>query len=130
MSSEPGKSLLQMIREDGRYPADAFALVHEALAMAARREHGDAPPTGPRHVTGRQLCLALRDLAAERWGPMARAVLEKWNVHRTVDIGQMVFLMVEKGFMTKTDEDTLADFNEVFDFTQAFAQAGRFEIKH
>lgn len=128
MSTKPAKTLEQVIRDDGRYPLEAFVFLNEALASAAKREHG-AGGTGPRHVTGKQLCMALRELAAERWGIMARAVLRKWNIRRTLDVGNMVFLMVEQGFMKKTDEDSLDDFADVFDLAEAFERAGRFEIK-
>ena len=129
MGKSQTKTFLQVVREDGRYPPQAYAFLNEALTMAAKREHGQSADA-PRHVTGRQLCLAVRDLAVERWGLMAPAVLRRWNVHRTADLGQMVFLLVDGGFMKKTQEDTLADFDDVFDFQQAFAQAGRFQMKN
>lgn len=74
----------------------------------------------PRHISGRELVLGVRDLALDRYGPMARAVLEHWGIHATEDVGCVVFAMVEQGILVKQDEDRREDFAEVFDFEDAF----------
>jgi len=130
MEGEPDKSMEEVIREDGRYPPEAYGFLHDGLARAVQEVHGDASaPTGQRHVSGRQLCETLRDLAVERWGMLARVVLGKWNIRETVDFGNMVYLLVEHNFMRKTDEDSLEDFRGVFDFDKAFRGYEAFELK-
>ena len=54
---------------------------------------------------------------------MASTVLESWNIHRTDDFGRIVFAMIEHGVMSKTPQDSPADFRGVFDFDEAFAPA-------
>ena len=78
-----------------------------------------------RHVTGQQLCLALRDTALKRWGLMARSVLARWNINSTEDIGRIVFALVENGWLQKQPDDSIEDFDHVFDFAQSFSQAYR-----
>ncbi len=78
-----------------------------------------------RHVTGQQLCWALRDEALGRWGLMARSVLARWNITRTEDIGAIIFALVDNGWLQKQPTDLLDDFNGVFDFDEAFEQAYR-----
>ena len=117
----PEKLLLEVVRADGRYPLDAFAFLYEGLARAAKEVHGEAGKARrPRHVTGQQLCHALREEAIERWGLLAKTVLAKWRIHATVDFGNMVYLLVENELMGKTEEDSLEDFRDVFDFDEAF----------
>jgi len=70
-----------------------------------------------RHVNGTDLCLTLRRLASERWGMMARAVLESWSITSTMDFGRIVFGMVEHGAMCKRPNDEIEDFKNVFDFS-------------
>jgi len=65
----------------------------------------------------------------ERWGLLAKTVLAKWNIHATIDFGNMVYLLVEHDFMRKTEEDSLEDFRDVFDFDAAFAPGDSFELK-
>jgi len=133
MQEKPDKSMEEVIQADGRYPPEAFAFLHDGLNRAVQSVHGEetgeAGESGQRHVSGAQLCMALRDLAVERWGMLAHVVLDKWNVRETLDFGNMVYLLVDNGFMRKTDEDSLEDFRDVFDFGQAFRGYDTFELK-
>lgn len=74
----------------------------------------------PRHISGAELAEGARDLALERFGPMARTVLEHWGIHATADVGQIVFALVETGILIKQDEDTMGEFEHVFEFDDAF----------
>lgn len=74
----------------------------------------------PRHISGRELTMGVRGLALERFGPMARTVLAHWGIHRTEDVGGVVFALVEQGVLIKQDEDNAEDFADVFDFEEAF----------
>jgi len=76
----------------------------------------------PRHITGRELAEGVRDLAIDRFGPMARTVLEHWGIRETRDVGRIVFALVETGILIKQEEDSLVDFDNVFDFDEAFAR--------
>ena len=74
----------------------------------------------PRHITGRELADGCRDLAIDRWGLMARSVLEYWGIRSTRDLGAIVFALVECGVLVKQEDDALGDFEGVYDFSTAF----------
>lgn len=76
--------------------------------------------TEPRHISGRELAEGVRDLALERFGPMARTVLEYWGIRSTRDLGDMVFALVDCGVLIRQEDDSPEDFEEVFDFEVAF----------
>lgn len=122
------KDLIELTRES-RYPLDAFLFVQRGLDHTVRKTHGEEPRTDEqgqpvsRHVSGQQLCMGLRDFAIEQYGLLARPVLRRWGVTRCEDFGRIVFAMVQAGMMQKTDEDTLDDFANVFDFAEAFPTA-------
>ena len=120
----------QVITDDGRYPPEAFAFLHEGLNRAVQEVHrGQKGGEAQHHVTGQELCCALRDLAIERWGMMAKAVLNKWNVRQTIDFGNMVYLLIEHHYMRKTEEDSIEHFRAVYDFDKAFGNYEAFELK-
>lgn len=73
-----------------------------------------------RHITGRELALACRDLARERFGVIARLVLEHWGVRSTADVGDIVFTLVELGLLMSQPNDTKGEFVDVFAFDEAF----------
>lgn len=99
------------------FPPQAFIFVQEGLRHTCERLHGSE---GSRHVSGAELCLGLRDYAVRQFGPLAKTVLHTWKIHRTEDFGTIVFAMVEAQLLRKTDEDSIADFQDVYDFDEVF----------
>ncbi len=128
----PDKSIEEIIREDGRYPLKAVQFVRRGLNYTVDKyksvaedmgSYGDMVDSGSymqRHITGQQLCMGLRELAIETWGPMAKSVLKKWNITKTRDFGEIVFMLVNSGHLQKTQEDCIEDFDDVYDFDEAF----------
>jgi len=110
------------LRLAGPYPRQAFAFVQEGLGFTVRQVHGDPDklPPGQRHVSGRQLCEGLRDYAIRKYGLLARSVLQHWHINRTEDFGKIVFAMIDAGLMSRTDRDTMTDFEAVYSFDEAF----------
>jgi len=74
----------------------------------------------PRHVSGEELAGSARELALEQFGPLARTVLEHWGIHSTVDLGEIVFLLVESGVLVKDPGDSREDFHGLYSFEEAF----------
>jgi len=105
---------LEVARKHGRYDAAAYLFVFEGLDWGLKKL-GER-----RHVTGAELSRAIRDLAIERFGFLARTVLESWGVRRTDDFGEIVYHLIDAGVMNKTDEDRKSDFDGVYDFHEAF----------
>jgi uncharacterized repeat protein (TIGR04138 family) len=104
----------ELLARDTRFGRDAYLFTFECLRLAQQRT------AGRRHVTGRELLDAGRELARDRYGLMARRVLAAWGITTTDDIGHIVFNLVDAGLMGKTDDDRIEDFHAVFDFTDAF----------
>jgi uncharacterized repeat protein (TIGR04138 family) len=93
---------------------------HAYLFVLAALEFQQERLPERRHVDGRELACAVRDLALERFGVTARLVLEHWGVSRTEDVGDIVFTMVELGLLMSQPSDNRADFKDVFAFESAF----------
>ncbi|MDH3222081.1 MAG: hypothetical protein OEO23_00080 [Gemmatimonadota bacterium] len=97
-----------------RFHRYAYAFLLDALhtVIGGMRE--------TRHISGEELVHGVRDLAMERYGPLARTVLEYWGIHSTEDLGEVVFALVEIGILVKQDEDSPEDFEGLFDFVEVF----------
>jgi uncharacterized repeat protein (TIGR04138 family) len=131
---EPPLSIVELLRQDKRYKIEAYAFVfdglrygHEKLGLGtprpAKRTEDATPAEGEgegsgleRHLTGQELCQAIRQYALEQYGYMAKCVLESWGVRSTGDLGEIVFNLIRAGEMRKTDDDRREDFDNVFDF--------------
>jgi len=126
----PEKSLPQVVAEVGLYPIEAYLFVQNGLNYTVHKIHGEEQGASKsRHVGGRELCEGLREFALMNWGMLARTVLARWGINRTLDFGRIVFALVDNGYMQKTDEDTVEDFRDVFDFKTAFEADYRIEHK-
>jgi uncharacterized repeat protein (TIGR04138 family) len=114
------EAAVDLIRErDPRFAPEAFHFVREALDWEVSR----LPER--RHISGPELLGAVGQLAVERFGPMARTVLNHWGLSAGEDVGQIVFLLVEAGILSKTDEDSIEDFSGVVRFDDAFESGYR-----
>jgi len=108
-----------ILAKDQRFASDAYAFVREALDYTQKLVVKEAR-TGIRHVSGQELLDGLRKFALEQFGPMVVTVFEDWGVKSCRDFGEIVFNMVEIGLLAKTDKDTRDDFQNGYDFTDAF----------
>jgi uncharacterized repeat protein (TIGR04138 family) len=132
--------LVKLLTEDRRYKLEAYQFVgagleyaQEVLGMGTpgprkgRKKSKDrelelADERPVRHVTGQDLCQALRQLAHDQYGYLAKLVLASWGVQRTSDFGEIVYNLIKIGKMSKSDDDRRADFENVYDFDQAFVR--------
>ncbi len=93
---------------------------HAYLFVLSALEYCQARLPERRHLTGRELLDGCRALALERYGVLARTVLGYWGVTCTGDLGDVVFTLVDLGLLQSQASDTKADFEQVFDFEDAF----------
>jgi uncharacterized repeat protein (TIGR04138 family) len=109
----------QLADRHGRFRPEAYFFLLRALEYTRRRLQR------PGHVSGRELAEGARDLALEEFGPMALEVVNHWGLSGTIDLGQIVYDLIEADLLRKTDEDSLEDFAGVYDFHEAFEQGYR-----
>ncbi len=102
-----------------RYQRDAYFFVREALDHTQKTIGKDARGR-IRHVTGQELLRGIREYALQQFGPMALSLFEEWGVHGCEDFGEIVFNMVEVGWLARTEKDSRADFQGGYDFEEAF----------
>jgi len=113
------ESLNLIEAKDPRYRREAYLFVKEALdhtqRMIGKQNRGRL-----RHVTGQELLAGIRDFALAQYGPMAMTLLEEWGIRKCGDFGNIVFNMVDVGWLARTDKDSRADFEAGYDFIEAF----------
>jgi uncharacterized repeat protein (TIGR04138 family) len=138
---DPSHPIAGLLKEDRRYTFEAYVFVFEALnyaqnvlGMGHETPSESASETTPeaeekageeraeRHVSGQELCEAIRRFALEQYGYMAKTVLGNWGIHCTGDFGEIVFNLIRIGQMRKTPQDRREDFADVYDFDAAFKQ--------
>ncbi len=114
MDRKEHKTLEHIARERGKYEVEAYSFIFESL------DHLLNKMDERRHVSGAELSHGIRELALERFGFMAKTILNEWGVHKTDDFGEMVYHLIKEGVMSKTEDDRQKDFNDIYDFATAF----------
>jgi uncharacterized repeat protein (TIGR04138 family) len=116
--------IIELLQQDQRFHLEAYQFVREALAYAQeilKMPHQPTPVTeGERHLTGQQLCEAIRQYALDQYGFMTKTVLNNWGVFSTGDFGEIVYNLIRIKQMKKSDSDRREDFDDVYDFESAF----------
>lgn len=108
------KRISEISEKDKRYHKEAYLFVLVAL------EYTLSGQKARRHLSGQELSKGIADYARDQYGYMAKIVLENWGLKTTLDFGEIVYLMIEQGLMSKTQDDRKKDFTGVYVFNAEF----------
>jgi uncharacterized repeat protein (TIGR04138 family) len=115
-----------------RYHPQAYLFVTEALRLTQEilgREPGSEEDEQSAHISGRELLDGVRVMAQRQFGMLAPTVFKAWGVNATEDFGHIVFELVERGELRKTDRDQLSDFQDVYAFDAVFCEQYSIDTK-
>ena len=128
------RDLYDLVRKDPRYPIEAYEFLCDAVSFTQelldREPCEEDDPDADYHISGEELTRGACELALQEFGLMASVVFRLWNVRRTDDIGNIVFNLTEANKLSRSDDDDIEDFHDLFDLdkvlTEEFAlSAGR-----
>lgn len=108
-----------VVEKDPTYERGAYVFLRESLDFTVKNSSSRSG-SDDRHVSGAELLHGFRDFALQEFGPMASTVLSEWGIQQSRDVGTMVFNLVEVGAFGRTENDSLTDFENVFNFDEAF----------
>lgn len=117
-----------------RYHLDAYrfvlaALEHTQKRLGRRHKEAEAEEQDS-HVSGVELLNGFRDLAYEQFGGLALTVLHHWGLKQTNDVGHIVWELIERGNMRKTERDQLEDFFDLYVFEEVFGPNYPLDVGH
>src|SRR6201993_4935672 len=115
------EALESVVGNDPRYYRDGYIFLRDALDFTTKQQK-KIKGTSVRHVTGPELLDGVRRYALKEFGPMVVTVFDNWGVHSCEDIGNIVFNLIGAGVFGKTEEDSIEDFKNVYDFKEAFVK--------
>ncbi|MBI1248720.1 hypothetical protein GC197_12875 [bacterium] len=147
---------MQLLKDDPRYRMEAYQFVREALSFGQRfheeqeeaeqdeedldlecfdedelddeLEQWEEEEEVERHLTGQMLCQAIRQYAQQQYGLLAKVVLNSWGLHTTSDFGEIVYNLIGIGMMRKSKSDRREDFDDQYDFEDAFVKNFEFQV--
>jgi uncharacterized repeat protein (TIGR04138 family) len=115
------EALDSIVASDSRYHRDAYVFLRDALDFTTKQQK-KIKGTTVRHVAGPELLDGVRQYALREFGPMVITVFDCWGIRSCEDVGHMVFNLIDAGIFGKTDQDSIEDFKNVYDFEEAFVK--------
>ena len=109
-----------IVNNDQRYDRNAYEFVRVALDHTYEELQKSDKERRNQHVSGRELLDGIREYALGQYGPMTYSLFDQWGIHTGKDFGQIVFNLVDYGVFGKTDQDSIEDFDDCYDFREAF----------
>jgi uncharacterized repeat protein (TIGR04138 family) len=110
-------AVAQCVAMDPRYTPDAYDFVRDALHIAVKRFcAGDEE----KHVSGQQMLDGVKDYALKEYGPMALTILNQWGLRRGLDVGTVVYNLIEVRYFGRSEGDSIEDFDGGYDWDVAF----------
>jgi len=109
-------------KDDSRFDRRAYHFVRAGLDATVKELKKREPDRARKsqHVSGAELLHGLRTYALEQFGPLSHTVLTDWGLTRCRDFGEIVFKLIEYNVLSKTENDCLEDFADVYEFEEAF----------
>ena len=111
---------------------NAYRFLQLALERTQKnlgRRVAEGGDEGQAHISGGELLLGIRDYALDQFGLMAKTVFNQWGLRTTDDFGKLVFEMIDRGDLRKTENDQLSDFAAVYDFDEALDRNYRIDTR-
>ena len=100
----------RLLVKDARYTPEAYCFVSEAVNYTV------AKLDAHRHVSARELLEGAKSFAAGKYGVVSGLVLESWGLRSAKDLGQVVYLLIDEGVLSASEDDRIEDFNIEFSF--------------
>ncbi len=100
-----------------KYHPDAYYLVEYAVSVSSKYIPKQSEQ---RHISGQNLLIVIKKVLLDLYGPLAIDVLDSWNVHATEDFGRIVFDLVGMKLLGVSETDSIHDFDNGYDFIEAF----------
>lgn len=119
--------IMAICAADGRFKPAAYRFVMFEGIEYTTKEYLKLTDKTRRHLTGREVCEGLRQLALQQFGFMALDVWRSWGINQTRDWGTIVFNLCARELLSRTDEDKIEDFENVYNLEAGLKQAFKFE---
>ena len=118
MDKEFLREIDELVEQRNRYAKPAYLFIYAALHHTVEKMGKIILPPQQRHVSGGELLRGISNYALSQFGPLTHEVFKRWGINETRDFGEIVFQLVNANLMSKTEDDNIDDFTDVYDFAE------------
>jgi uncharacterized repeat protein (TIGR04138 family) len=116
------KQSVKIVERDPRYRIEAYEFVREAVNEALLMKDPVRETFTRANIPAKELLDVLRVFALLRFGKEAKQRLNGWGVKSCEDFGEIVFNLVDVGLLGKRPSDRKEDFQDGYNFDDAFPE--------
>ena len=103
------QKIAHILEKDESYPEEAYEFVTNVIHFATKNQ--DQKEDSSRHIGAKKIIKATVEYAVKEYGFFAQEVLLSFNIIKAMDIGNIVFNLIEVELLRKSDDDSLKDFD-------------------
>ena len=118
MDDEFLREIDELAERRNTYAKPAYLFIYHALQHTVEKMGKTDLPREQRHVSGGELLHGISNYALSQFGPLTHEVFKRWGINETRDFGEIVFQLVSANLMSKTEDDNIDDFVDVYDFAE------------
>ncbi len=104
---------------DTRFQPEAYGFILASLDFHRSKMEQEG------HLEAEELVDSVIELSLLKFGPMAEAVLRQWGIKESIDVGSIVYNLIDLDILSKTDEDTHEQFKTKESFFLMLKSANR-----
>ncbi len=114
---EAEKRFRNLLKKYDDYEPEAYQLIYETLDYTFKYI---TKSKNNKHVTAQELLEGFRLYSINKFGLLAKVVMDKLRIRNTNDIGKIVFYLIDYELLGKQKSDKQKDYNNVYDFNKVF----------
>jgi uncharacterized repeat protein (TIGR04138 family) len=109
----------KITQQDARYSSDAYEFINDAVIYTVKKREENKKENETSHISGAELLDGVGEYALKQFGPMAYDVFCEWGIINGTAVGNIVFNMIEYEILSRSENDSIKDFENAFDFRAA-----------
>jgi len=94
-----------------KFHPESYRFIMSALNYAQDQCEGEI-----RHINAMEMMRGVVGLGHRFFGLLTETVFNQWGYYTTDDFGFAIFELIDRGALRKTEEDSITDFDDLFDF--------------
>ena len=106
----------EIVIQDTRYSFDGYVFINEAVIYTVKKSEESRMENESSHISGPELLNGVMEYALKNFGPTAYSVFCEWGILDSMAIGNIVFNMIEHRILSRSENDSIKDFKNAFDF--------------
>ena len=105
-----------LLNDHKEYNEGAYDFIYDALDYTQKYIIRDKT----KQANAKEFSEGFRLYAINKFGCLAKTVLNEWGIKTTDDIGNIVFNLVEYNLMGREENDKIENFRNLYDFDKVF----------